>query len=67
MRNSTVKYSGAFTAIIGFFILAFLGANYAWDEARSYSAIDMNDYWGVAIFGMILLGAGIGLFIVVEE
>ena len=67
MRNANVKYGGIIVAIIGFFILAFLGANYAWDEARNFTEIDMSDYTVHAVIGAILLIGGILTFAFVEE
>lgn len=67
MRNSKIKYGGIIVAIIGFFILAFLGAIYAWDEARNFSAFDINDYSIHAIIGLVLLVGGILTYIFVEE
>ena len=67
MRNSKIKYGGIIIAIIGFLILAFLGAIYAWDEARNLTAIDMSDYTIHAIIGVILFVGGMLTYIFVEE
>jgi len=68
MRGPRVKFAGIVVAIIGFLILAALGAAYAWGElARDFIGVDWTDYTVHAVIGGILLVVGILIYIFIEE
>lgn len=64
--HSGIKFSGGIIAIMGFFILAFLGFAYAWDQARNFP-YDMADYTIYAVTGSIMLIAGMMVYIFIDE
>lgn len=67
MRNSKVKYGGIIVAIIGLFMLIFLGYNYAINYYYHIPEIDMSDYTIYAIIGLIMLIGGVLIWIFVDD